>query len=155
MIPLFPQMTLPGYVERACDIAYERHGHQTRRDGVTLYIEHVQRVALMMRARGNDIAEAVAWLHDVVEDTGAIDWANERFPAPVEVAVVALTRKDGEAYGDYIERVARNPRARLVKLADIFDNLADTPTLGQKLKYLRALEILIAPSLEQEGNEAR
>lgn len=141
------QNNLPEFVVRACDLAYQRHGDQTRRDGHTLYIEHVQRVALAMRARGNDKAEAVAWLHDVIEDTGPIDWGSARFPASVEAAVLALTKNPLTSYEEYISEVAQNGLARIVKIVDICDNLSDAPTTNQVAKYLDALKRLTAISV--------
>ena len=48
-------------------IATKAHEGQYRRDGVTPYIEHPKAVAA--RVRGDEKAEMVAWLHDVIEDT--------------------------------------------------------------------------------------
>jgi (p)ppGpp synthase/HD superfamily hydrolase len=48
-------------------IATKAHEGQYRRDGVTPYIEHPKAVAA--RVKGDEKAEMVAWLHDVIEDT--------------------------------------------------------------------------------------
>ena len=37
--------------------------------------------------------------------------------------IVCLTKKEGECYFDYIERVKQNDIAREVKLADLEDNM--------------------------------
>lgn len=135
------------FVKRAMDIAYTRHATEMRRDGKTPYIEHVQRVALTMRSHRNGRLEAVAWLHDVIENTGPIDWPREKFPVSIEAAVEAMTKHPSEPYLDYIIRVAQNPLARLVKLADIFDNLSDAPTAKQCAWYFRAIPMLVLPIL--------
>lgn len=57
-------------------------------------------------------------LHDTVED-GYLPRALLR----VCPALDAITRRDGECYQDYIDRVSANPLARQVKLADLADNL--------------------------------
>ena len=61
-------------------------------------------------------------------------------------AVVALTHLPAETYEEYIERVADNPMARLVKLADLADNLgnnkraAQTPEVLARIgRYQRAI----------------
>jgi len=70
-----------------------------------------------------------AVLHDVVEDCGVTPalLAYEGFSPAVVDAVMALTKRhvDGqeEPYDRFIERAAQNPIARLVKLADLEDNM--------------------------------
>ena len=54
-------------VRLAAQIATDAHRGQFRRDGVTPYISHPEAVA--KRVEGDDLAEAIAWLHDVLEDT--------------------------------------------------------------------------------------
>ena len=69
--------------------------------------------------------KAVAWLHDVVEDT---DWTLETLlaegirPEVVE-GVKAITKCEGEAYETYLDRVKANPLAKAVKLADLMHNM--------------------------------
>jgi (p)ppGpp synthase/HD superfamily hydrolase len=70
-----------------------------------------------------------AVLHDVVEDCGVTPslLAYEGFPPEVVEAVGALTRRivnaAEEPYDEFIRRAAQNPIARLVKLADLEDNM--------------------------------
>jgi hypothetical protein len=45
------------------------------------------------------------------------------YPRAVVDALEAISRTEGERYGAYIERVAANPLAVRVKLADLQDNL--------------------------------
>jgi hypothetical protein len=101
-------------------------------------------------AGGDDDAEVVAWLHDVVEDTDVtLDEIDRDFGRRIADAVDAITRRDGE--GDrYYRRVAANPIARLVKVHDIADNTAPErtakldPATRDRLaaKYLHARELL-------------
>lgn len=56
-------------------------------------------------------------LHDTVEDGYLPQWLL-RWPA-----LDAITRREGERYSAYIERVAGNPHARAVKLRDLHHNL--------------------------------
>ena len=109
-------------VRKAWDIAREAHKDQTDKSGRP-YIEHIEAVAEAVAHRGPTI-EAVAILHDLLEDT---PWTKEMlfakgFPPDIVNAVLALTRKEGERYADFIERVARCPEAIPVKLADLAHN---------------------------------
>jgi (p)ppGpp synthase/HD superfamily hydrolase len=138
-------------IETALKIAVEAHAGQTDKLGHA-YILHPLRV--MQRCRG-EVAMSAAILHDVVEDT---EWTFERLrDAGIEEAVIdaldALTKRDGEAYSDFVERAKRNPIAREVKLADVSDNLdlerlarVPDPDTRRRLaeKYLDAYARLIA-----------
>ena len=57
-------------------------------------------------------------LHDAVED-GYLPAALTR----VWPGLDAITRRSGEQYADYIERVAQHPAARRVKLTDLGHNM--------------------------------
>ena len=128
-------------VGRGLAVATEAHRGQFRRDGVTPYIEHPKAVAELV---GAPIEKAVAALHDTVEDSDItlVELA-KLFPKEVVDAVDALTKRDGEQYRDYIERVGQNAIARKVKLADIFVNISDAPTAKAKAKYFQAFKRLV------------
>ena len=66
-----------------------------------------------------------AVLHDTVEDTNIslADLLDAGFPAEVQDAVDALTKRAGEKRLDAARRAAENPIALVVKLADIMDNM--------------------------------
>jgi len=66
----------------------------------------------------------VAVLHDVIEDSEITskDLLSEGFSTTVVEAVVTLSKSQGISYEKYIEGVADNPLARIVKLADLKDN---------------------------------
>jgi (p)ppGpp synthase/HD superfamily hydrolase len=130
-------------LQRAIAIAREAHAGQVDLAGKP-YIAHPLRV---MGAVEGEEAKIVAVLHDVVEDSP--DWplaklAAEGFSADVLAAVDALSRKEGEAYEAFIARIAGNPLAKLVKLADLADNLSRPASLKPHLKarYLQAVEAL-------------
>lgn len=139
-------------VELAEVIARMAHAGQARWDGES-YIEHPLRVAkaLSMRPGGAPLTlYAAALLHDVVEDTEYGLGDLERFGVHQEVRdlVEAVTRRGGESYADFIERVAASPRnARALKLADIKDNLRTLPDRHSlRGRYEKAL-------LRLEGSE--
>ena len=108
-------------VEDAIILAAERHRGQRDKVGEP-YILHPLRVALRLR---DDRERLAAVLHDVVEDTGVtVDELRERgLEENVVAAIETLTKRDGEDYRAFIERVAQDPIARAVKLADLADNL--------------------------------
>lgn len=135
------------------------------------YIAHPLRV--MLRVDG-DAARMAALLHDVVEDHAEDGWTFDELerrgcPDRVLAALRLLThekpqgdKRDPEHialvaqdYADYIERLAADPIARAVKLADLADNIgdgswADTGDAwrrAQLARYLSARE-----RLEQEEN---
>lgn len=109
------------------------------------YILHPLRVMLAMETETQRI---VAILHDTVEDSDdvSLDDIATAFGEEVRDAVDAMTRRDGEAYLDFVARAKQNPVARRVKLADVADNLsqARAASLPERLKerYLAARTIL-------------
>ncbi|HEY6341439.1 MAG TPA: hypothetical protein VIY49_08110 [Bryobacteraceae bacterium] len=108
-------------VEDAIVLAVTAHRGQMDRSGVP-FIFHCLRVML---AQQDEITQIAAVLHDAVEYTAVSLQQLERSGYNEEIcsAVAALTRWDGESYEAYIERVAVNPVARAVKLADLADNM--------------------------------
>lgn len=108
------------YSELAYEIAKKAHKDQKDKAGVA-YIHHSETVASMMRT---DIEKAVAYLHDVIEDTNiTLDVLQKQgFSKDILNAVDAITKRKGEDYSDYLERVASNKIAKVVKLADMKHN---------------------------------
>lgn len=134
-------------VSRAKALAHRAHAGQVDKAGRP-YIEHVARVAAAVAY--DPVSEAVAWLHDVLEDCP--DFAEElwSFPAYVTSAVDKLTRWQGMTPTAYYKRVKRNAIAVNVKLADIADNaseerlaLLDEKTAARlRRKYAKAIAAL-------------
>lgn len=113
-------------IDRAQAIATAAHAGQTDKAGAE-YITHPRRVAVRVcqyaPAGQTETAQAVAWLHDVVEDTPVtLQDLTGQFPPAVVAAVDALTRHEDETREDYYCRVAANELARAVKYADMDDN---------------------------------
>ena len=108
------------YIERAKAIATAAHQGQVDKGGYP-YIGHPAAVASMVEG---EYETAVAWLHDTVEDTDmTLDRLREEgFPEEIIRAVDAMTRREGEPRGEYLERVKADPIARKVKLADLRHN---------------------------------
>lgn len=136
-------------VARAERIARAAHRLQVDKAGRP-YAEHPARVAAAFPS--DPAAAAVAWLHDVVEDTPVTldDLRRHGFPEPLVAAVDAMTRRAHEPRDDYYARVAADPVALRVKRADIADNsgperlgLLDPPTQARlRAKYAHALDAL-------------
>lgn len=140
---------------RAIAIAAEAHLGRYDKAGEP-YIEHPLR--MMMRAEGEE-ERLVAVLHDVLEDS---EWTSEAlrregFPRRVVRAIEHLTRREGEDYEAYIERVANDALATRVKLLDLEDNTdaSRLSTLSEAdrkrlVRYRKALELL-GPEAEKRS----
>ena len=107
---------------RAIAIAASAHAEQIDKCGRP-YILHPIRVMQRVAEHGV-VAQIVAVLHDVVEDTWiTLDLLPRMgFTDEVVAGVDAMSRRDGEEYFAYVERCGRNRIASLVKLADLDDN---------------------------------
>ena len=93
----------------------------------------------------------VALLHDTIEDTGL---TSEKllqlgYTQDTVDAILSVTRKEGESYADFIARANTNQTGRLVKIADLEDNMdiRRLPDLTEKdwhrlNKYLHAYHYL-------------
>ncbi|MEM1078970.1 MAG: HD domain-containing protein [Pseudomonadota bacterium] len=134
---------------KAFATAFRAHEGHVDKSG-EVYATHLVRVAAMV---DGDTARAVALLHDTVEDTNLTEAdIRSEFPPEIAEAVMALTKRADEPLEDYIARVAENPLARRVKIADITDNsapsrMAKLPSEMQarlKIKYSKALALLDA-----------
>lgn len=116
------------------------------------YFGHLERVAFSCHRKGFDIETVcAAYLHDILEDTEcSLERLKAIFPDQVVEAVVAITKREGEPYVDYLERVKSNKIARVVKVSDLEDNMSETrqpknPTkkdLARQEKYQKALKFL-------------
>jgi len=105
------------------------------------YIIHPLRVSQEV---SGDLEKTCALLHDVIEDTPTTyDELKEVFSEEIATIVEILTHRKGESYVDYIHRVKQNPHAVSIKIADICDNLSDSPSERAIDKSATALDILL------------
>lgn len=107
--------------EKAMNIATRAHEGQKDKAGAP-YLLHVLRV--MMRVENMD-EKIVALLHDVVEDSEITieDLAKEGFSNKILIAVELLTKTENKPYEEYINEIKKNKLARVVKMADLEDNM--------------------------------
>lgn len=108
-------------LERAIELAVQYHKGQLDKMGQP-YILHPLRV--MARCQGV-AAQMVAIMHDLLEDTPVTTamLLAEGFSQEVVDGLLGVTRQEGESYRDFVLRAREHPLARLVKLADLEDNL--------------------------------
>lgn len=134
-------------VARAKELAYRAHAGQVDKAGRP-YIEHVSRVAASVC--DDPEAEAVAWLHDILEDCQGYESDIIGFPASVSKAAHIITRYVDETDAKYYWHVRSNALALRVKLSDIADNsdeyrlaLLDKKTAERlRKKYAKAICML-------------
>lgn len=139
--------------DRAMEIALRAHHGQVNKHNGEPYILHVMRVARSVRDKYNDPDfTAVAWLHDVVEDTDTtleylfkVFWDEPQIPQ----AVSRLTKTRGQSNDEYYRNILGNKLAVAVKLEDIHDNfrrnhlIEDEGTrLRMAAKYSLGMDIL-------------
>ena len=107
-------------IDIALAIAKKAHAGQVDKAGVD-YIQHPLYVASQIKTEQE---KAVALLHDVLEDSDitAADLLAYGLSNEVVTAVQTLTKKKGQSYQDYLEKVKSNNLARVVKLADLKHN---------------------------------
>lgn len=110
-------------LERVLLFAIEAHAGQREKNGDP-YVLHPLR---LMQAMDTDEERLAALLHDIVEDCPHVSFADLEglgLPLSVLAALRLLTHGDpAELYDAYIARIAADPLARKVKLADLADNM--------------------------------
>lgn len=155
MTSTMPTDTAAGWrriADQARAVARSAHEGQTDKVGEPYFEVHVCDVAARVARFGAE-AEAVAWLHDVIEDTEVTldDLREAGFPDEIVDDVDAISRREGEQPVDYYARVRARPRAKLVKMyGDIPSNTDPErmallpPDVRARLngKYSRALAAL-------------
>jgi len=125
---------------------YEAHKDDVDKGGYP-YVFHPFYLATQMN---DEYAVCVALLHDVIEDHGdkySFEYLEkEGFPKEVIEALKLLTHQEDVPYMDYIRKIAENPIAMRVKLADLQHNCDTTRTDGEATKkynlYKEAIDYL-------------
>ena len=131
----------------ALKLCFEAHRDQVDKSEIP-YVFHPFHLAEQMQTEQTVI---VALLHDVVEDTPLTfdDLLEMGFPKEVIEVLKLLTHEDSVPYMDYVKKIATNPTAKKVKIADLNHNSDLTrmdevgeKDLKRKEKYSQALAIL-------------
>ena len=152
--------------QRAAQFAAVHHQGQTRKDGETPYVSHAFRVAMTVRdvfGVDDPAALCAALLHDLLEDT-PVDYDDicDEFGKAVADIVAALTKDmrmpEAEREAAYDRELAGAAwQAKLVKLADVYDNTCDggldniTPRRlerAERALELAADDLRLAPAAE-------
>jgi guanosine-3',5'-bis(diphosphate) 3'-pyrophosphohydrolase len=152
-----------GLLQRAYDVAEEKHREQRRKSGDP-YITHPLAVATILAELGMDTTTLVAaLLHDTVEDTEySLERLRADFGEVVEHLVDGVTKLDKVTLGAAAEAetirkmviaMARDPRVLVIKLADRLHNMRTMrflPPEKQARKARETLEVL-APLAHRLG----
>lgn len=151
----------PTLWQLAASYAARAHNHQYRKDKKTPYVAHPFRVAMVLRdifGCDDEVTIAAALLHDTIEDTRTdFDAIHKRFGLDVARCVACMTKNmlliEEERESDYDRRLAEGPwQARLIKLADVYDNAMDLPRPGMRRKCIARCERALALT---EGDRER
>ncbi|WP_245713709.1 RelA/SpoT family protein [Nocardia vaccinii] len=159
---LYPKANLQ-LLQRAFDVADEKHAHQFRKSGDP-YITHPLAVANILAELGMDTTTLVAaLLHDTVEDTGySLDELTQEFGQEVAHLVDGVTKLDkvnlgaaaeAETIRKMIIAMARDPRVLVIKVADRLHNMRTMRFLPPEKQAKKARETLevIAPLAHRLG----
>ncbi len=159
---IYPKADLT-FLQRAYDVAEERHATQFRRSGDP-YITHPLAVANILAELGMDTTTLVAaLLHDTVEDTGyTLEALTAEFGEEVGHLVDGVTKLDkvvlgsaaeGETIRKMIIAMARDPRVLVIKVADRLHNMRTMRFLPPEKQVRKAKETLevIAPLAHRLG----
>lgn len=163
-------MTQKDLWHEAAAMAARAHHSQTREDGKdTPYFSHPARVAMTVAVKFGCTDEkvlAAALLHDVLEDTPAdYDDLLREFDKEIADTVAALSKDsrlvEPEREKRYDEQLAKASwKTKLLKLADVYDNLSDAPNDRIKRKMLAKAERALGlakddPMLEKASAELK
>ena len=140
-------------------LAIMLNAHNGQKDkGGEAYALHPIRVAYRLMLTGKQAAIRAALLHDVIEDTQVTEAELQRLGEPAAVVNIVLwvsrpKERPRATYLEWISDIALKAPlgARLVKLADIYDNLSpsrmaalsESEQDGMTRRYERALEMLL------------
>lgn len=121
--------------------------HAGQKYGDDPYTVHLQAVADSVSSQPDERLVAIAWLHDILEDTSCTkELLLQLFEDNIVKAVVALSKVMGESYEDYIARVKLNSLATTVKIHDTLCNLTESVARNDKkriVKYSNQLLLLV------------
>src|SRR5262245_1068168 len=130
-------------------IARTAHAVQIELSTGDPYIRHLERVVALVEADphvSGDQVLAVAWLHDVLEDTTeTVDSLQQAGLSEAVIDAVRQLTRTGEVYAEYIDQMRQrgHPWVYAVKLADLADHLRPNCPPSLRPRYERAREVLL------------
>lgn len=142
----------------ALPVARKLHDRQYRKSGEP-YFTHPLKVCSTLISYGidDDVTLAAAILHDVLEDCSDQLPAGGRsliqkygIASEVVETISLLSKRSGlndQELAEYFQKVEKNPRAALIKLADRLHNSGNLYTFSDKkmAKYLRETNLFLIP----------
>lgn len=146
---------MDNFLPLALELAAEYHYDQADKAGKP-YVLHLLRVMFNLNTDDEELM-SIAILHDILEDTimDRNSLSKYAFSGRIIDGVESVTKRNSETYQKYLERVALNPDAILVKLADLKDNmdLSRLPKLTEtdlkrQEKYSKARAFLVKSATE-------
>lgn len=138
-------------------ITFAMEAHKDQKYGDKPYLYHLDQVdQLVTKTQGRNAVDigdridnlrAIAFLHDVIEDTDTTyeELYESGFNEHVVEAVGMLSKVEGESYEQYIEGVLTNELATVVKLCDTSANLMNSIMEGNVKrinKYSKQIQLL-------------
>ena len=140
MMDVYPYNSVMTYAD-AVVIAKIAHINQVRKYSGLPYLTHSLNVASSFTGEKLKI---LAVVHDVLEDTAVTMKELIRMGLPEELIIPleCLTHNPADSYFTYIMKVNANPLAKVIKIADLTDNLTDLKEGSLKTKYQFAKYIL-------------
>ena len=144
-------------VQLAKDYCRHFHRHQYRKNGHQPYYVHPFAVASLLSSYGytDTVTQCIAYLHDVVEDSGVtVSELREVFGYEIANGVFILSKNRGDSLSggpisasEYVQRLAwARRKIKRVKIADMIDNTRDIEVLnpsGIRKKLQQAREVYI------------
>ncbi len=110
--------------KKALKLCFEAHKEQVDKTGMP-YVFHPFHLAEQM---DDETSTICALLHDVVEDTDITfeNLLDMGFPQEIVDVLKLLTHEQSVDYMDYVKKIATNPIAKKVKIADLKHNSDNT-----------------------------
>jgi len=140
--------------QKALIFAMEAHEGQMDKNYLPYILHPIRVAAIASTLSDSQYVQAVAFLHDTVEDTDTtLDEIEEEFDSVVRNAVDLLTRREEETYNEFTTRLAKAEHgpvqtiARVVKFGDLKDHLDRLHLLppgerGIAKRYIKAAQLL-------------
>lgn len=132
--------------------AFATEKHKGQKYGDKEYTYHLRQVVENVNKRNQvhpllSTLVAIAWLHDVLEDTDVEYRELEReFGTAVAFCVARLSKHPELSYQEYMELIVAAALAREVKICDTMANMVESIKSGNAkglVKYPRQLTILV------------